>query len=62
MSFDSIDCCHFELFVRELLSRFHNAHNCSIEIVFAVVFNRSIGALRFFRLVTRRLSLISKKR
>ena len=61
MSLDSINRRHFELFVRELLSRFHNAHNRSIEIVFAVIFDRSVSALRFFGLGTRRLSPIYKR-
>lgn len=56
MSLDSIDRRRFELFVRELLSRFHNAHDRSIEVVLAVVFDRSVGALRFFGLVAKRLS------
>jgi len=61
MSLDSVNRCRFELFVRELLSCFHNPHNRSIEVVFAVVFDRSIGALGFFGLVARRLNRIQEK-
>ena len=61
MSLDSVNRCRFELFVRELLSRFHNPHNRSIEVMFAVAFDRSVGALGFFGLVERRLSHIQEK-
>lgn len=61
MPLDSINRCRFELFVSKLLSRFHNAHDRSVEVMFAVVFDRSIGALRFFGLViARRLNPMSK--
>jgi len=62
MSLDGVDRSGFELFIRQLPTGFHDAHDCSVEVVFAVVVDGSVRALGFLGLVVKNVQVQLSRR